>query len=481
MKSVLRQPPVSIADPEAGVDPHGSAGPLRRRVRRLVAQAVTGFFLLTLALAGALILAAQMIDGRGDAEAGSAMDIVAQLPWLMGPGVLLLGIAVRLLSGQIRRDLQRDVTATLQAQSAGHFGEGRDGRMVPLDVLPDLAAVVKDGRIIRMNSAGCRMLGLDAEKTTGLALADLLAPSDRQRMSEVLADPAIGRKSDHWHPCDMVGTDGLHVAVLLQMRSLPGNGPQGVLVLARRRSALPQPGLSTLPVAPTASIPLMERARNRFLSGLTHELRTPLNAIIGFSRILQASAGRDPQIRSYSDDIHDSGRHLLSLIDDLLDLARLDGGTFDLREGWIDLPILIDRTRRLVDPALKSGDLQLAVTLDLRGERLLGDETRLKQALQKALEQAISQTGTGGIVQLTVMAAPDGDLCIRITDQGSGLADPLPEQDSLAETVGLPLARGILQAHGGSLTRISVPGVGSVTTLQLPRARLHAPERVLSS
>ena len=231
------------------------------------------------------------------------------------------------------------------------------------------------------------------------------------------------------------------------------------------------------------------RLKGEFLANMSHELRTPLNAVIGFAEILRTNEAALPEAKraEYLNHIASSGRHLLRLINDVLDLAKVESGKFVLAPEPLQLAQLVDEVADVLRPqaTLKGVTLQAAVDPSL-GEVLL-DPVRLKQMLYNLLSNAIKFTDAAGRVELR--AQPDGEqgLRIEVHDTGIGIApDDLPKLFRQFEQVhgragkryggtglGLALTRQLAELHGGSVGVSSTPGEGSVFYLVLPR-RLHA-------
>jgi PAS domain S-box-containing protein len=239
------------------------------------------------------------------------------------------------------------------------------------------------------------------------------------------------------------------------------------------------------------------RAKTEFLANISHELRTPLNAIIGFSEIMQMEllgAMGNPQYQGYVGDIHASAQHLLGVINDILDVSKIEAGKAELVEHEVDLSQVFDSVYRLIRERAGRAELSLVVEDAKSLPYLYGDEQKLKQIIINLLSNAVKFTPAGGRVELSGRIAADGDLLVRVVDTGIGIApadidrvmEPFGQVDSHLNRkyegtgLGLPLARGLAELHGGSLTLESRLNVGTTVTVRLPRYRLRgamAPER----
>ncbi|HWA49346.1 MAG TPA: ATP-binding protein, partial [Dongiaceae bacterium] len=224
-------------------------------------------------------------------------------------------------------------------------------------------------------------------------------------------------------------------------------------------------------------------AKSRFLATMSHELRTPLNAIIGFAELLLLPRSSDLEAarrQAYVADIRDSGAHLLSLINDILDYSKLEADHLPLSEAPFDLGQFLNGCLRLVGAQAGAGQIDLRLE-SLPPVAVLGDERRLRQCVINLLANAIKFTAPGGLVTLAAaVAGPDVE--IVVTDTGCGIpADQLEQvfepfhqvdsdlsRASNGTGLGLPLSRKLVERHGGSLTLESRVGEGTHARISLP-------------
>jgi signal transduction histidine kinase len=231
-----------------------------------------------------------------------------------------------------------------------------------------------------------------------------------------------------------------------------------------------------------------DKSKSQFLASMSHELRTPLNAIIGYSELIYGElygAIGDERYVDYAGHIRSSGAHLLSLINDVLDVARLDAGRVSLDEEAIDIGEAIDEAMRLVTPQANDGELTLRRFISPDVPFVSGDRRRLRQVLLNLLSNAVKFTPAGGRVMVNATATDDG-VAIAVSDTGIGMrAEDIPtaldrfgQIDSrLARRyegtgLGLPLAKELMELHRGTLTIASEVGVGTTVTVVLPRERM---------
>lgn len=230
------------------------------------------------------------------------------------------------------------------------------------------------------------------------------------------------------------------------------------------------------------------RAKSEFLAHMSHELRTPLNAIMGFSELMKSEVfgpvGSD-RYREYCADIYHSGAHLLSLINDILDLSKIDAGKAELEETSVDVAASIENVMRLVRIRAEEGKVRLEtdVTSGLPAMRL--DARKFKQILMNLISNAVKFTPEGGRVRVGARLGADGGLLIEVADTGIGISEEdLPRvvtrfgqvtgehaRKHAGSGLGLPLAIELTKLHGGRCDIASQVGVGTVVTVRLPSAR----------
>ena len=230
------------------------------------------------------------------------------------------------------------------------------------------------------------------------------------------------------------------------------------------------------------------RAKTEFLANMSHELRTPLNSVIGFSEVLMAESFGpidNPKVREYVTDINESGLHLLQLINDILDVARIERGLLDLNEKKLDVPLLVASCQRLVNDRAFDAGLELTADVAKSLPALLADELRTKQILLNLLSNAIKFTPEGGKVNLRVVINSDNQFQLTVSDTGIGIA---PENIDIALSdfgqvdgsltrrhdgagLGLPLSKKLTELHGGELSIESELGAGTTVTVLFPKDR----------
>ena len=234
------------------------------------------------------------------------------------------------------------------------------------------------------------------------------------------------------------------------------------------------------------------RSKSEFLAAMSHELRPPLNAVIGFSEIIESETfgpvGTD-KYRDYAHDINASGQHLLAVINDILDLSKIEFGADALREESIDVADLVRSALTLV--AQRADHKELKVSLDVPADlpALWADPRKLKQILVNLLSNAIKFTEPGGNMTVRAWCQTDGGYVFQIIDTGIGIAPAdLPKALSRFGQVdsdlnrqyegsglGLPLTQAFAEAHGGDFELQSEIGVGTKATVRFPAERVVSP------
>jgi PAS domain S-box-containing protein len=229
------------------------------------------------------------------------------------------------------------------------------------------------------------------------------------------------------------------------------------------------------------------RAKSTFLANMSHELRTPLNAVIGFAEIIKnelLGAINEPRYRDYAGDIHSSGKHLLQLINDILDMTKVESGTYQLREDVCDLAKIVGDAIAVVQNLAIQNELTVRVDVPQDIPFLFADERGVRQVLVNVLSNAIKFTPKGGDVAVSARLE-DGALALAVADTGIGMApDDIPQALSPFRQLegshgrkyegtglGLSLIKAMLDLHEGVLHVDSTLGAGTTVTAKFPPRR----------
>ena len=230
------------------------------------------------------------------------------------------------------------------------------------------------------------------------------------------------------------------------------------------------------------------RTKSDFLSAMSHELRTPLNAIIGFSESMKeetfGSIGSEKN-HEYMDDIHQSGLHLLELINDILDASAIEAGALKLHEENVNLTDVVEASIRLIAPRAEDGQVNVSSSLDPDIPLIYADQRRVKQVILNLLSNAVKFTQEGGEVSVSSWLNDDGSVAIATDDTGVGMnateiekalskfgqVDSGLDRKHEGTGLGLPLTTGLMELHGGTLEIKSKKGQGTLVTVTFPKER----------
>ncbi len=235
-------------------------------------------------------------------------------------------------------------------------------------------------------------------------------------------------------------------------------------------------------------------AKSRFLANMSHELRTPLNSVIGFADLLRQQAfgpvGNERYL-AFAGDIHESGVHLLQVINDILDISKIESGTLALDETRFSVGSLLSKAERVVSPLISAAGLRLSARCEppVCDSLVVADHTKLTQILINLLGNSIKFTPADGHITLSAGLLNDGGVRLAVADTGTGMSpeeipnalEPFVQIDnSLARGhdgtgLGLPLAKTLTELHGGVLRIESELGKGTRVTVDLPAGRVVAP------
>lgn len=232
------------------------------------------------------------------------------------------------------------------------------------------------------------------------------------------------------------------------------------------------------------------RAKSEFLAVMSHELRTPLNAILGFSEMFkQQMMGPlgSPKYLEYAADINDSGKHLLAIINDILDLAKAESGKLELAETTFDLDAEIEATLRMCQPKADESNVKLDYTPSQSGLHIHADERLVRQVALNLISNAVKFTPANGHVNIDVRVERDTGVTLTIKDTGIGIAAkdldrvlrPFEQVESALSRrhggtgLGLPYSKRVIEIHGGTLKLSSQVGQGTTVRVDLPASRVR--------
>ena len=346
--------------------------------------------------------------------------------------------------------------------------------------------------ILFMNDAFARMVGYASSRELIANNADIgpnsgIHPDDLPMITERVRRRMAGEEAISHYEFRMVHRDGGFVWVSTLATRVDWDGQPASLswmtdITERKR-------MEEELVKSKEAAEFANRTKTEFLANMSHELRTPLNAIIGFAEVIKGQMFGPVGITKYADyanDIHASGQHLLDLINDILDLSKLEAGKLELRESDVSLPCIVDYCQALVREKAEAGNVTLLSEIPKDTPTLLADERALKQVLLNFLSNAVKFTPRDGSVTTRVAFKPAEGLSISVTDTGIGMSQadidvalsPFGQVDSkLARQhkgtgLGLPISRSLIELHGGTLKVESMPNKGTTMTASFPLSRV---------
>ena len=238
------------------------------------------------------------------------------------------------------------------------------------------------------------------------------------------------------------------------------------------------------------------RSKSEFLANMSHELRTPLNAIIGFSGMMsdRMFGPLNDKYTEYAGLIGDSGRHLLAIINDILDLARADANRLIVTEEEVEIAEIVNLSSRIVQELAIKAEVDFVTEVENSLPNVMGDTAKLTQILVNLLSNAIKFTPPGGRVCLKIGLDPRGGVTIQVADTGIGMSaeqipialSPFGQVDSGLNRkydgvgLGLPLTKRLIELHEGTIEITSEPGKGTIVDFHLPKERVCRNGRALT-
>ena len=380
---------------------------------------------------------------------------------------------------ELRREVaERERTASALRDSEQRFRGIFDHAPV------GIAIVELDGRIAEANPRLQEMVGRDAAALASQGIGGITVPDDRDEVERALARLREGSTADLRHRTRLQHRDGPVLWVQMNWRLLRDaqGRPQRVLAVAEdiTEHLQLQQTEQRRQLAEEAN-----RTKNEFLSRMSHELRTPLNAMLGFAQLLELDRqpALAPHQSGWTAQVLQAGWHLLDMINDTLDLSRIEAGELRLRPSTVQLPALLQQCIAMVEGAAAPRGITLSHRVAADAGELRCDATRLRQVLTNLLSNAVKYNVDGGTVAVDCRRHGAGMLEIRVADSGLGLSpaqlaelfqpfNRLGRENGSTEGtgIGLAISRRLAELMGGSLEAEGANGQGATFVLRLPLA-----------
>jgi PAS domain S-box-containing protein len=340
-----------------------------------------------------------------------------------------------------------------------------------------------EGQILMVNDKAIETLGYTSEQIVKMNVCDIDAGSNLDILRPVWRAMRETKSFKGYHK----KKDGSDFPVEVHVSRIgPDESP---LFLATARDMTERLEAEHELIAARERAEYANYAKSEFLANMSHELRTPLNSIIGFSEAIQAEiygAINEPRYSGYLDDIRHSGTHLLNVINDILDMSKIEAQQLDVRESPVDIRALIHDCMRMVAERIDAEKLQLTSWTDGAISKIVVDELRLRQILINLISNAIKFTPSGGKIEILCQINSNGDAELVVEDTGVGI--PEEELEHVFEPfiqvrehstkthegtgLGLSLVRELTRLHDGEVSLDSKVGRGTKVVVTLPSSRL---------
>jgi signal transduction histidine kinase len=394
--------------------------------------------------------------------------ISGSLGWLMLASLSRQQRAVRELSA---REQQLAEQSALLQSTLENMGEG-------------LSVFDRDGRLIAWNGRFAKLLSLPIELKSATLYEVLLQQAERGDFGPVDPVPEARERALSFYrdvPTVKERTTTEGRVLQIRRRAMPDGAVVSLYSDITERKASEETMAQALSQAELAN-----RAKSDFLANMSHELRTPLNAIIGFAEAVSSELLGpvvDKKQLEYIKDIHSSGLLLLSIINDVLDMSKIEAGKLELACESVPVQPLVGEAIRMVSERARSRQLALVAAMPKEEISVWGDERAIKQILLNLLSNAVKFSHEGGRVDIRASLDDAGDLVLEVEDYGIGMAaneidralEPFGQaKPAVTKThggtgLGLPIAKGLTHAHGGRLVVESIPRRGTLVRILLPQ------------
>jgi signal transduction histidine kinase len=350
-----------------------------------------------------------------------------------------------------------------------------------------LSVFDSQGRLIAWNLRFCELLDLPADLAASATLRDILThQAARGDFGGDDPETEVAARLDLFYrdvPTTKERAMPLGRTLQIRRRAMPNGAVISIYSDVTENKASEGRLIEARSQAEAAN-----RAKGDFLANMSHELRTPLNAIIGFSEVISNELFGpivNEKYLEYIRDIHSSSLHLLSIINDVLDMSKIEAGKVELAKEVVQIQSVISEVMRMVHERARSRDIELTAQLSDENVEIWADERSMKQIFLNLLSNAIKFSKEGGQIYVRVVADQPDIAALEIEDQGIGMSEeeqeralqpfgqakPVTTRNYGGTGLGLPITKGLVEAHGGTLTIDSRAGHGTLVRIVLPRER----------
>lgn len=442
---------------------------------------------------------------------GTAVPVTGRLQSVRWDGQAAALISLREHTSADSEAQEASQDASLLAGGAANIADGAiqganasDGalplvraRIGELEAIIDLASdgVVTldgDGEIKDLNQAAQALVGYAADDLIGQPFRLLFPEDSRQTALDYLDDMASqGRLSlfNEGRELECITSQGGLVPVFMTLGRLTDDEPAVYCAVLRDLSPFKQAETDLVEARKAAEE--ASAHKSDFLARVSHEIRTPLNAVIGFSEVmLEERFGPvgSERYRQYLRDIHTSGEHLMSLLNDLLDLSKIEAGKMELSFGEVDLNDVVQQCLAIMQPQANQGRIIVRTSLPLSLPKVVADVRSVRQVVLNLMSNAIKFTDPGGQIIVSTLYEPSGEVSLRVRDTGRGMdaadvelaLEPFRQVPTTLNQVitgtglGLPLTKALVQANRAQFGLESTPGEGTLAMMTFPSQRVLA-------
>jgi PAS domain S-box-containing protein len=411
----------------------------------------------------------------------------------LSPQMLALGIATLtfyvLCLGLLSSIADRRLSATA-ARGAKALQQSERRLHSLVQNSSDIIAILDDkGAFTYCSKSSHRILGYSAAWLIGRSLAEFLQARDAEAFRDFLVRVHLAPGVTLTSEIEVRGAAGTWLTCEVTCSNMKDDPAIGGIILNLRDMSERKRVMDELRAAKNLA-EQANRTKSEFLAAMSHELRTPLNAVIGFSEVIKSGMLGDdagPRCVDYATHIHDSARHLLSVINDILDLSKAESGQMNLAEDYCRMDAIVTDCVQMLHGQASGAEVALEILVPPRLPYIHGDRRRIQQAVLNILSNAVKFTKPGGHVRVRAALDDSVGLVLSVTDTGIGMAaaeiavalEPFRQLDSRLSRryegtgLGLPLTKHLIELHGGGLVIESTPGVGTCVSLRFP------PERVI--